>query len=173
MTKPNDVIAVVLTVLILGAFIGFYACVYRVRAAAAAAAAASDEDDDDDEGEDDDGYGYYGAGSSDAFLSTSTDSAQVGAQVPHPEPAVLHGGPAPCAYADPAFASAGPASPWRDRGNGYGAAAAGADTGADTGAGAGETTSAESQSSDPRSARAAGSVSSPQAVDEENPGYTG
>ncbi|RWA14491.1 hypothetical protein EKO27_g572 [Xylaria grammica] len=152
MTKPNDVIAVVLTVLILGAFIAFYACVYRVRAAAAAAASS---DEDEEEGEDDgDGYAYedeyYGARSSDdAFLSTSADSAHVGAQVPHPEPAV---------------------AAWGDRGNGDGDGVAGADTGAS--AGVDESTSAESQSSDPRSAGGAGSVSSPQAVDEENPGHT-
>ncbi|TGJ88628.1 hypothetical protein E0Z10_g26 [Xylaria hypoxylon] len=81
MTKPNEAIAVVVTVLILGGFIAFYVFTYCFRH-------SGDDDDDDD---DDEYNNDYGAVGSSAFLSTSTSTSagEPGDGILRPPPVVF------------------------------------------------------------------------------------
>ncbi|KAH8168116.1 hypothetical protein CIB48_g151 [Xylaria polymorpha] len=78
MPKPNETIAIVITLLVLAAFVGFYLLTMRLRDPSAD---YDDDDDDDDDDGDNDG--------------DDTDSADLGAfaaqhEIPRPPPPAVH-----------------------------------------------------------------------------------
>ncbi|KAF2969324.1 hypothetical protein GQX73_g4259 [Xylaria multiplex] len=95
MTKPNDVIAILVTAFTLGGFIAFYLFAYRFRVRRDGDSDSDDDEDDDERNGAADDSGHATAASS-AFSTSSTEEGAPAEEVPYPEPvAFAPGAPGP------------------------------------------------------------------------------